>query len=94
MAEYLLRKFKLKLKCFGCLQTLETSDSEFRCRDRFIKLMEKYGGLLRATDHLFKLTAQLEVVFLHIVGTMGLSHGIIYKKLNRIKKILPLLSLT
>lgn len=92
MAGYIVRKLKLKCKCSLCLNTLQLSDDEVNSRDRFIDLMEKYGGLSRASDDLFKLTEQLEAAFLHVVGTVGLSRGIIYKILDRIESMLSKLS--
>ncbi|XP_044584396.1 uncharacterized protein LOC123264929 [Cotesia glomerata] len=93
MAGYIVRKLKAKCKCLLCLKSLQSSNDESHCRDRFIDLMEKYGGLSRASDSLFQLTVQLEAAFLDVVGRVGLSHGIIYKILNRVEKILPTLSL-
>lgn len=92
MAGYIVRKMKLKCKCSSCFYTLQSSNDEPNCRDRFIDLMEKYGGLSRASDNLFQLTMQLEAAFLDVVGRVGLSRGIIYKILDRIESRLPQLS--
>lgn len=93
MAGYIVRKLKLKCKCLLCLNTLQSSDNQLNSRDRFIDLMEKYGGLSRASDNLFKLTQQLEAAFLNVVGRVGLSRGIIYKILGKIETMQSELSL-
>lgn len=92
MAGYIVRKLKLKCKCLSCLNTIQLNDDELHSRDRFIDLMEKYGGLSRASDDLFKLTEQLEAAFLDVVGRVGLSRGIIYKILDKIETMLHKLS--
>ncbi|CAD6236685.1 GSCOCG00008236001-RA-CDS [Cotesia congregata] len=92
MAGYIVRKMKYKCKCSSCFYTLQSSNDEPNCRDRFIDLMEKYGGLSRASDNLFQLTMQLEAAFLDVVGRVGLSRGTINKILDRIESMLPQLS--
>lgn len=78
MAGYIVRKLELKCKSLLCLNTLQLSHNELNSHDLFIHLMEKYGGLSRASDDLFKLTQQLEAAFLDVDGRVGIGHGIIY----------------
>ncbi|XP_043267642.1 uncharacterized protein [Venturia canescens] len=88
LAGFVARTMSKRIKCEDCLRTLKANNSEpAESRDAMIELMDQYGGLLRPTEELFRLTEIMESTVLDVVGKFGVKIDTLHIILDRLSEL-------
>lgn len=88
IAGYVVRKMMKKLKCHECINSLKSHEISVNdSTHAFINLVERFGGLIRPSDPLLRLTECLESTVLDVVGKFGIHVDTIHTILQRASEI-------